>query len=254
MTALPSQPPRPLSPSDVPGLYRGNGSRRNAGQVWMVTFTDLVALMLTFFVLLFSMSRMDEVAWQNLKNALAVSLDRVGDFKVPIPDEELDINRITHVPGDDLRYLASVLREHMAEVPTLAASPIENLDDRLVLSLQVGRLFAGPGQELTGAGGELLFAIGGMLASLGNRIEVAGYVAALDGGPLSAANDWQRSLAQAQAVADGLIAAGYRDDILVRGHGSTETAPRSSSRDRPLDPDPAGRVDIIIRAHKKEAS
>ena len=254
MTTPPVQPPLPLSPSDIPGLYRGSGGGRNAGQVWMVTFTDLVALMLAFFVLLFSMSRIDEVQWQNLKNALAVNLDRVGDFKVPIPDEELDINRITHVPGDDLHYLASVLREHMAEVPNLAASPIENLGDRLVMSLPVGRLFAAPGKELTVEGSELLFVIGGMLASLGNRIEVAGYVGAFDGGPLSAANDWQRSLAQAQAVADGLIAAGYRDDIVVRGHGGVTTMPRSSGRDRPLDPDPAGRIDIIIRAHKKEAS
>jgi hypothetical protein len=35
-------------------VYRGR--RRDNGQAWLLTFTDLTALMLTFFVLLFSMS------------------------------------------------------------------------------------------------------------------------------------------------------------------------------------------------------
>ena len=48
-----------------PGLPRGRARR-----IWLTTFTDLAALMLTFFVLQFSMSKIDQVQWQNLADAL----------------------------------------------------------------------------------------------------------------------------------------------------------------------------------------
>jgi len=42
-------------------VYRGGPS--DNGQAWLLTFTDLAALMLTFFVLLFSMSTVDDSDW-----------------------------------------------------------------------------------------------------------------------------------------------------------------------------------------------
>ena len=43
-------------------------------QSWMLIFTDLVSLMLTFFVLLFSMSVVKVDAWNNVVSALSQSL------------------------------------------------------------------------------------------------------------------------------------------------------------------------------------
>ena len=43
-------------------------------QSWMLIFTDLVSLMLTFFVLLFSMSVVKVEAWNNIVSALSQSL------------------------------------------------------------------------------------------------------------------------------------------------------------------------------------
>jgi len=44
---------------------------QRSSQAWLVTFTDLVALMLTFFVMLFAMSKVEQRKWQNLTDALA---------------------------------------------------------------------------------------------------------------------------------------------------------------------------------------
>ena len=38
---------------------------------WMATFSDLMNLLLCFFVLLFSMSNIDEAKWEELVNSLS---------------------------------------------------------------------------------------------------------------------------------------------------------------------------------------
>src|SRR3546814_7872199 len=55
-------------------VYRGRN--QSDAQAWLLTFTDLTALMLTFFVLLFSMSTIEKPNWQSLVNSLAPRLDR----------------------------------------------------------------------------------------------------------------------------------------------------------------------------------
>ena len=44
---------------------------------WMVTFTDLVSLMLTFFVMLFSMSSVKVDVWEKIIDALNRTVDPV---------------------------------------------------------------------------------------------------------------------------------------------------------------------------------
>src|SRR3546814_1706569 len=60
-------------------VYRGR-SEDNA-QAWLLIFTDLTALMLTFFVLLFSMSSIQESDWQNLVDSLSTKLDGVQQVR-----------------------------------------------------------------------------------------------------------------------------------------------------------------------------
>ena len=230
----------------------GAEPERDSGQAWMVTFTDLVALMLTFFVLLFSMSRFDEVQWQNLKDSISLGLDRVSEFKVPIPEEELDIKRVTALPGDDLGYLASVLDQHMKEVSSLSDVLLENRGDQLRLVLRTGRHFGPVGGNLTAAGEDALFAIGGIVASLSNRIEVAGYALPLELGSRDRIKTWEAALVRAQSVAGRLTSAGYRGDIPVRALGARSGTGAAQDTSAQNVPGPAGRVDIIIRAHSVE--
>lgn len=231
----------------------GAGQEQISGDAWMVTFTDLVALMLTFFVLLFSMSRVDEVQWQNLKDSFALGLDRVSEFKVPMPEEELDIKRVTALPGDDLGYLASVLQQHIADIPALSESLVENQGDQLRLALWVDRLFEPSGESLTVEGDAVLFAIGGFVSSLANGIEVAGYVAPPKTGPTEREKAWGAALARAQSVASRLTSAGYRRDISVRALGVASRAGGVQDASSKGVANLAGRVDIIIRANSGEA-
>ncbi len=51
--------------------------KQKVSQAWLITFTDLTALMLTFFVLLFSMSEVRQGAWDAVVQSLSVKLNPV---------------------------------------------------------------------------------------------------------------------------------------------------------------------------------
>jgi len=61
---------------------------------WMATFSDLMALLLTFFVLLFSFSTMDASKWQAIVSAFtgAYSILDLGSGVMPAPDVALISN------------------------------------------------------------------------------------------------------------------------------------------------------------------
>ena len=48
---------------------------KRLNNTWLIMFADLAALMLTFFVLLFSMSQIADSDWRAVKEALGASLD-----------------------------------------------------------------------------------------------------------------------------------------------------------------------------------
>lgn len=77
----------------------------------MITFTDPVALLLAFFVLPFAMSQVDLREWQNLTEALARSLNSVSAEATVAPHHGLDVEVAELTSGQDLDYLAGVMRQ-----------------------------------------------------------------------------------------------------------------------------------------------
>ena len=55
----------------------GSSSLPKKSSVWLIIFADLVALLLTFFVMLFSMSNVTEESWKRMVEALTKELKPV---------------------------------------------------------------------------------------------------------------------------------------------------------------------------------
>ncbi len=227
--------------ADPLGIYRPRAGAGASRQAWMVTFTDLIALMLTFFVLVFSMSSLDEVRWQNLADSLAEGLDSVREQKVPLTRETLNIDRVTHLPGKNLEYLYSLLTEHMRSSPSLAKREIIKAGDRLILRFAVADFFLPAAADQAGVfaenqrpvvpdlspGGQgLIFALSGLLQSVEQRVSVIGFsplgTTPADGS--AAGSDWTNATAVALQVAEALRGAGYLGRLQVLGARRAETS------------------------------
>ncbi|MCZ4280484.1 chemotaxis protein MotB [Kiloniella laminariae] len=220
---------------------------------WMVTFTDLVALMLTFFVLLYSMSVMEEKKWRNLVDSLSTSL-KVERFVVePKPAKSLTMEPVDFIPGEDLDYLYSLLGQKLKDDPELSSALLTRLEDRLVVSLPGDLLFE-PGDITPLAKTEAaLIRLGRVMGFIDNRIEIAGHAdPSVPGNSSAYPSNWELSLARSDYVAVLLEKSGYKNTILSRGYGDSRYGKLSDKLSATQKDKLARRVDIIIHLYAGE--
>lgn len=230
-------------------VYRGRAD--DGGQAWLLTFTDLTALMLTFFVLLYSMSTINSDDWQNLVEALSPKLTSLQEVTVALPSSDEDAEAVERLPGTDLNYLANLLKEQVADDEILSKAVIVQDQERITISLPGDLLFAPGSVELSEKAQSAIFALGGVLRNLRNVIEVAGFA---DPTPPKRrfTSNWDLSLARAAALSGMLATSGYQGEILVRGYGHAQYDDRAAEEASAERMAAARRVDIIIHPYAAE--
>jgi len=219
-----------------------------AGQAWLVTFTDLMALMLAFFVLLFSMSQIEHRKWEGLVEALASDLNtlrKVENFKPAVeyqPEEE------PVVPGLDLDYLTPIIREQFAAHPLLARATVHRTAERLVISLPARQLFGAGAAVPVPQAAVLGSAFVSVLRNLHNSVEVEAHLERV-GAARALYADWELALARATAFTGILVHAGYTGRIVARA-----TAPKGPARVSNGGParSQSARLDIVIHETAQE--
>jgi chemotaxis protein MotB len=219
--------------------------------LWLVTFTDVMALMLTFFVMLYAMAIPNEVAWRQAKKALADGLapGSAGAWYAG-PREAAGI--ATDAPGmaaQDVDYLYTVLATQVERQPALAGARLSLGDGRLVLSLPAEVLFA-PGDAALSAGGKrALWALAVKLSRIQNRIALVGHADPRpvgEGAPGPYATNRALSLARAVEVAAFLRRAGYTAPIEAHGAGAARFEEMDAATPLARRLAASRRVDIVI--------
>ncbi len=194
---------------------------------WLITFADLVSLMLVFFVMLFAMSSLDSEPLQQIlgRNPIPQVIES--------PEELVQERSMERAPVADARdpdYLLSVFKTKLESDPLLQDLPLTSYGDRIVLSIPAERLAADLEAGPTGRGGALVHALGGALQTLPNQIVIDGYAPEGAGG-----NRWQNALRLAYRIAHGLEEAGVAGPVLARGHVAEAGAAAE-----------AGGVDVVL--------
>ncbi|WP_421781023.1 flagellar motor protein MotB [Kiloniella litopenaei] len=225
----------------------------NYGSSWMVTFTDLVALMLTFFVLLYSMSVMEEKQWRNLVDSLSSHLKIERVVAEPKPAKSLTMEPVDFIPGEDLDYLQALLSEKFKADSDLSQAILTRLDDRVVVSVPGDLLFSTGATEPMEAAQPVLRRLGRIFQNISNKIEIAGHAdPAVPSGEQEYQTNWPLSVARADYVAGLLEKSGYKSTILSRGYGDSRydeiTDKLSEDQRKKL----ARRVDIIVHSYAGE--
>jgi chemotaxis protein MotB len=99
---------------------RQSNKSEEGGASWMDTYGDLVTLLLTFFVLLFSFSTVDAQKWESLVGALSGS----NSIAIPVMNPEMamerPINKIMTTESDE------ETKEENTDDPTYAEDPTQD--------------------------------------------------------------------------------------------------------------------------------
>jgi len=234
--------------STIPRRFnRRMGDQDNSPSIWLISFTDVMALMLTFFVLLFAMSNPKQEQWEDFTQNIQKNFNRFyGQVLNRGQEDAINIAKINFSQALDLNYLRALIENLIEKENSLRIAKLIDNGDSLIISLPHDILFEVGQAEVKGTANKALFTLAGALGRIKNRVEVVGHT---DPRPLRGSDyqsNWELSLARAANVAGALENLGYQNSLSIRGQASgrytdiPETVPTSERLDL------SRRVDIVV--------
>jgi len=210
--------------------------------MWLVIMIDLLALLVSFFVMLFSTSQIELEAWRALTSR---AQGGVSATVAPIvPPDDRAAPRTLAPRAADLDYLHRLLADKTANHPALREAKLRRAADRIVLALPGDLLFRPDSAELSERARAAAAELAGALRFVANQVEVTGHA---DPTPPSAhgpfPTNWELSLARALAFAAALRESGYSLDVNAIAYAD-------SRFDEAEGPAAARRVELVIREAK----
>ena len=266
--------------------YADEAPKTYSAPPWIVTFADLMVLLMSFFVLMLSFSEMDPAKFKLMSGSMheafgvqttvltddppkGTSID-AREFSPGTP-EPTDRNEVRqHTVDSDLNTLDLGLEARLKELKAQeeqAEERTQRLRDLFSQEIQDGRIvirrdstnvviqllekdsFASGNAEIEAGAHDALAKVGRLIVSMPGAITVAGHT---DNVPIKSGgtyrSNWDLSAARAASVAHELLAAGVEPARLeVSGHADTQ--PRVAN-DTPEHRAQNRRVDITFIAGK----
>ncbi len=186
---------------------------------WLIIFADLLALLLTFFVLMFSMNSVQVSKWKAVVESLSENLN---PERARIQDEDWHNIEAALVPQKEalsLAYLKKIFEDKLQYDPILRRSSVKLQDDRLAITLPADLIFEKGQSEFSRDAHKSMQELGAALHMIQNKITVVGHT---DLEPTSGARyptNWELSLVRAISVARLIRRAGYAQAIETYGDG-----------------------------------
>ncbi len=219
---------------------RRKGGDDEGGANWMDTYGDMITLVLTFFVLLYSMSSMDQSKWQYI--ATAFSRGSIQDVHVPAdkePNPDNDPSAIYQQQEKNQKdiefdefymYLEEVVKSNELQDNV----SVEISKTGVYLRFRDNVFFEGDSAELREEGEFILDIICGGVKDVRDMIysiKVSGYTASTGG--FSTANEWNLSSDRANSVINFMLDADTCDEekFSSAGYGRNRPIADNSTED-----------------------
>jgi len=202
-------------------LYEDSGDDEGGGG-WLVTWADMMSVLLTFFIVLQAFSTLSEKKFYEAMS----SIQRA--FQMPLPIKS---------PGSATYEMPRTADEIMVQLEQeqLSGISVEDFGDRIVLTVESGLLFGLGRADLTPSGRELMDRVAEALKKAKGPIRVEGHTCDL---PVGAGSDfednWQLSTGRALSVLHELALRGIPPERMAAvGHGEFHPiAPNDTEENR----------------------
>lgn len=216
-------------------VLRKGRENSSTAQPWIVTFSDTMTLLLTFFVLLYSMSSVDAEKFRNITYSIQQVLS--GESGSSIIDdgylEPLDRDQLEeisdHLDGAHLPTEIETMYEHVnayMEENDLDANVSVSRNKRGVfVDIKGAILFETGSDALKESGIELLENLQELLTSIDNEIAVEGHTDNVPTNNVVYPTNWELSTARAVSVVRHLSEVESIDPTRLSAIGYGEYAP-----------------------------
>jgi chemotaxis protein MotB len=183
---------------------------------WMVTFSDMTTLLLTFFVLLLSMASLDQ---RKIKEALGSLQGALGVLesgqKSEMGKEEIlsRLDFVTKTKQSESKMLSGI-RNYIEQANLSSTVSVVKTEKGISVRIMDSVLFEPGSATLLDAAKPVLDKLSGVIKDSPYNIMVEGHT---DDIPISTAqfpSNWELSTARAVSVAKYMISVGVKPDIL----------------------------------------
>ena len=229
------------------------------GDEWLATYSDCVTLLMTFFVLLYAMSSVDENKMRALAQAFrSVMAGEAGDTileyslyngDVPLIGGEIPTDTVDGEKIEESMYyqVSKFVADHDLE----AVVDIIESDLGVVIQLRDNILFETSKSDLRSESKEILDSISGLISSLNNNIVVEGHT---DNRPINTAefpSNWELSVDRAVNVVRYFVENGKIDPkrLSATGYGEFQPIVDNDTEDNM---EKNRRVNILIMTNDEE--
>ncbi len=203
------------------GRYRrrkksnGGGGHSESADRYLITYADLITLLLGLFVILYATSQVDAAKFKDFSQAFnryfTASGDGAGgDGILPAGSGLLPaLNPQVRNDGDQspeereksLDQIAAELRDSLADQIQASFAVLEHNKDGIVLRLNEKLLFESGKAELKTKALQSLEAVAGVLRGVGKQVEISGHTDSDSIRTFQYESNWQLSIARATNVA-----------------------------------------------------
>ena len=221
---------------------------------WLLTFADLVSLLITFFVLLYSMKVVDQSRWDELNGAFQGVFAQEQAIVMIHPEDFKATQIISEFKGDSLPYLESILLAEFSRDPIL-----QNMEtyyspgsDTLTLTLPSTLLYSVGSGSMKRTGKLAVSKLADKIRHLDNSIHVVGHTDPRPPIDESFPTNWELAMLRAVNVAEVMRERGIQKSIPAYSMGDSryEELPQHLSE---LELNQrARRVEIVIRGSQDE--
>lgn len=187
----------------------GGGGHEAAGMMrWLLTYADLITLMMAFFVIMYAMSKADVAKFNALKNTLAVAFRTDGDRSSIVFDHqgtqpiEQAISRDGAKETEDFQDIIRKIQANIKDPNSVGFV----IDERgLTIRFTDSVLFDLGRADLRGDASGLLDSVGNALKNGGRYVRVEGHADNLPINTMQFPSNWELSSARSIAVTRYLI-------------------------------------------------
>ncbi|HHW42700.1 OmpA family protein [Desulfofundulus thermobenzoicus] len=224
---------------------------------WLITYADMITLLLIFFIVMYSLSQIDIKKFRYLAESLnkamgggGVILENMGPSVVPgISGTQQEVPREDIADQREMENIRQELLRQIQQEGLAARVTATNEERGIVVSFQEEVLFKRGSAELTGGARQAITSIAPVLLKTPNYIRIEGHTCDLPIHTPQYPSNWELSTARALTVVRELINQAHFPPQRLSAVGYGEYRPRvpnDSEEHRQLN----RRVDVVILRSK----
>ncbi|MGB6178883.1 flagellar motor protein MotB [Carnobacterium sp.] len=224
---------------------------------WIVTFSDLMSLLLTFFILLYSMSSVSEAKFLEASQSLQMALNGRGGGTTILTDstsivEEPPASPTEEAINPEIEELYEKVTGYVEENDMTSKVSVEMDKDGVYVDIQESVLFSSGSADVSEPGKQTLSVLAELVNSLKNDLVIEGYTDDVPIRNSNFSNNWELSSGRAISVLRYLSEQEKVDPkrLSAKGYGEyTPSVPNNTDANRAIN----RRVNIVIVYDSQEA-